>query len=140
MRLISVVMGSSSTASRKAETRSLLNYGFRFYETVRPLEAGIPLTESRVWKGQTEQVVLGVTADTVMTLPRSSAAIERVIEVDAPLEAPLTVGDRVGRIMLSRSGEPVGEVPLEVLQAVEPAGFFARLWDGIVLWFQQLFG
>ena len=75
-----------------------------------------------------------------MTLPRSTAAIEQVIEVDSPLQAPLNVGDRVGRIMLSRSGEPVGEVPLEVLQAVEPSGFFARLWDGIVLWFQQLFG
>ena len=140
MRLISVVMGSSSTASRKAETRSLLNYGFRFFETVRPLEAGMPLAEPRVWKGRAEQVVLGVTADKVMTLPRSNAAIERVIEVDAPLQAPLNVGDRVGRIMLSRSSEPVGEVPLEVLKAVEPAGFFARLWDGIVLWFQQLFG
>ena len=90
-------------------------------------------------KAEAERVALGVTADSV-TLPRSTAAIERVIEVDAPLQAPLNVGDRVGRIMLSRSGEPVGEVPLEVLQAVEPAGFFARLWDGIVLWFQQLFG
>ena len=140
MRLISVVMGSSSAASRKAETRSLLNYGFRFFETVRPLEAGRPLVEPRVWKGKAERVALGVTTDSVMTLPRSTAAIERLIEVDAPLRAPLNVGDRVGRIMLSRSGEPVGEVPLEVLQAVEPAGFFARLWDGIVLWFQQLFG
>jgi D-alanyl-D-alanine carboxypeptidase (penicillin-binding protein 5/6) len=139
MRLISVVMGSSSTASRKAETRSLLNYGFRFFETVRPLEAGTPLVEPRVWKGKAERVALGVTAGSVLTLPRSTAAIERVIEVDAPLKAPLNVGDRVGRILLSRSGEPVGEVPLEVLQAVEPAGFFARLWDGIVLWFQQLF-
>ena len=75
-----------------------------------------------------------------MTLPRSTALIEQIIEVDAPLQAPLSVGDRVGRILLSRSGETVGEVPLDVLQAVEPAGFFARLWDGIVLWFQQLFG
>lgn len=140
MRLISVVMGSSSTASRKAETRSLLNYGFRFFETVRPLEAGRPLAEPRVWKGKAERVALGVTEDAVMTLPRSTALIEQIIEVDAPLQAPLSVGDRVGRILLSRSGETVGEVPLEVLQAVEPAGFFARLWDGIVLWFQQLFG
>ena len=32
MRLISVVMGTDSTSARKRETRSLLNYGFRFYE------------------------------------------------------------------------------------------------------------
>ena len=140
MRLISVVMGSSSTSSRKAETRSLLNYGFRFYETVTPLTAGVALAEDRVWKGQAQQVALGVTSDLVMTLPRSTAEIAPSIEIDAPLIAPLKVGDVVGRVVLTRSGESVGEAPLEVLQAVEPAGFFARLWDTILLWFKQLLG
>ena len=140
MRLISVVMGSSSTSSRKAETRSLLNYGFRFYETVTALTAGAALAEDRVWKGQAQQVALGVTSDLVMTLPRSTAQIVPSIEIDAPLIAPLKVGDVVGKVVLTRSGESVGEAPLEVLQAVEPAGFFARLWDTILLWFQQLLG
>jgi D-alanyl-D-alanine carboxypeptidase (penicillin-binding protein 5/6) len=35
MRLISVVMGTDSANARKRETRSLLNYGFRFYATER---------------------------------------------------------------------------------------------------------
>ena len=140
MRLISVVMGSSSTSSRKAETRSLLNYGFRFYETVTPLTAGAALAEDRVWKGQAQQVALGVTSDLVMTLPRSTAQIVPSIEIDAPLIAPLKVGDVVGKVVLTRSGESEGEAPLEVLEAVEPAGFFARLWDTILLWFQQLLG
>ena len=140
MRLVSVVMGSSSTASRKSETRSLLNYGFRFYETVRPLSADMTLTEDRVWKGQAQQVALGVTKDVVLTLPRSTAQIDLSTEVIKPLVAPLAMGDVVGRVVMTRSGEPVGEVPLEVLQAIEPAGFFARLWDAILLWFQQLLG
>jgi hypothetical protein len=46
----------------------------------------------------------------------------------------------VGRVVLTRAGETVGEAPLEVLEPVEPAGFLARLWDSIVLWFQQLLG
>lgn len=140
MRLVSVVMGSSSTLSRKAETRSLLNYGFRFYETLRPLAPGQALSEERVWKGLSEQVSLGVSGELVLTLPRASAEISTVIEVETPLMAPLVKGDIVGRIVLSRGGEPVAEVPLEVLESVEPAGFFARLWDSLVLWFQGLFG
>ena len=140
MRLVSVVMGSSSTASRKAETRSLLNYGFRFYETLRPLVPGQTLAEERVWKGLSEQVSLGVSDELVLTLPRASADISTAIEVEAPLMAPLVKGDVVGRVLLTRGGEPVAEVPLEVLDAVEPAGFFARLWDSLVLWFQGLFG
>jgi len=140
MRLVSVVMGSSSTASRKAETRSLLNYGFRFYETVRPLPLGESLVEHRVWKGLSEQVSLGINEEVVLTLPRSSAELSQSIEVDAPLLAPLRKGDTVGRVVLSRDGESVADIPLEVLVPVEAAGFFARLWDTIVLWFQSLFG
>ena len=138
MRLVSVVMGSSSTASRKSETRSLLNYGFRFYETIRPLVDQETLTVSRVWKGQVKEASLGVITGPVLTLPRSSADMTPVVEVDAPLVAPLQVGDVVGRVVLTRAGESVAEVPLEVLVAVEPAGFFARLWDAVLLWFQQL--
>ena len=140
MRLVSVVMGSSSTASRKAETRSLLNYGFRFFETLRPLAPEASLSEARVWKGQSKQVALGVTDEVVLTLPRSIASIDTQVEVDEPLVAPLDVNDVVGRVTLLRDGEVVSEVPLRVLQRVEPAGFFARLWDAIVLWFQQLLG
>ena len=140
MRLVSVVMGSSSTASRKAETRSLLNYGFRFFETLRPLTPEASLSEARVWKGQSKQVALGATDEVVLTLPRSTASIDTQIEVDEPLVAPLDVNDVVGRVTLLRDGEVVSEVPLRVLQRVEPAGFFARLWDTIVLWFQQLLG
>ena len=140
MRLVSVVMGSSSTASRKAETRSLLNYGFRFFETLRPLTPDASLSETRVWKGQSKQVALGVTDKVVLTLPRSTASIDTQIEVDEPLVAPLDVNDVAGRVTFLRDGEVVSEVPLRVLQRVEPAGFFARLWDAIVLWFQQLLG
>ena len=127
MRLISVVMGSSSPSSRKVETRSLLNYGFRFFETERSLNAG-----------DVQRVSLGVLEDVVLTLPRSTANLTTEIIVDDPLIAPLAVGDVVGRVMLSRAGELVTEVPLQTLEAVESAGFFARLWDSIVLWFQQL--
>ena len=140
MRLVSVVMGSSSTASRKAETRNLLNYGFRFFETLRPLTPEASLSEARVWKGQSKQVALGVTDEVVLTLPRSTASIDTQIEVDEPLVAPLDVNDVAGRVTFLRDGEVVSEVPLRVLQRVEPAGFFARLWDAIVLWFQQLLG
>ena len=73
-------------------------------------------------------------------MSRSAAQITPSAEIDTPLIAPLKAGDVVGRVVLTRAGESVGEAPLEVLQAVESAGFFARLWDTILLWFQQLLG
>ena len=85
-------------------------------------------------------MALGVTDEVVLTLPRSNVSIDTQIKVDEPLVAPLDVNDVVGQVTLLRGGEVVSEVPLRVLQRVEPAGFFVRLWDSIVLWFQQLLG
>jgi len=72
MRLISVVLGSQSTRSRKAETRSLLNYGFRFYETVEPVTPEVSLGQLRVWKGITDRVDAGVIEPLILTVPRSN--------------------------------------------------------------------
>lgn len=46
MRLISVVMGGKSMKGRDAESKKLLTYGFRFYETVKPLQAGVEFASS----------------------------------------------------------------------------------------------
>jgi len=56
MRLISVVLGSNSTRSRKAETRSLLNYGFRFYQNLEVVTGATSLGRTRVWKGNAEAI------------------------------------------------------------------------------------
>ncbi|MFM1892112.1 MAG: D-alanyl-D-alanine carboxypeptidase, partial [Pseudomonadota bacterium] len=51
MRLVAVVMGTSSENARAKESLSLLNYGFRFFETHRLYAAGDALVRTRVWKG-----------------------------------------------------------------------------------------
>ena len=60
MRLISVVLGSGSESSRVSESQSLLSYGFRFFETVQLYMAGQELAQGTVWKGEMEQVRLGI--------------------------------------------------------------------------------
>jgi D-alanyl-D-alanine carboxypeptidase (penicillin-binding protein 5/6) len=139
MRLISVVLGSQSTRTREAETRSLLNYGFRFYETITPLSAEMALDSARVWKGVREQVDGGVLESVVMTVPRG--ADEPVVDVifDEPLTAPLSRGDQIGTLTVRLGDDVLVEQPLLALTDIEQAGFFARLWDAIVLWFSQLF-
>ena len=52
MRLISVVLGTSSENARARASRNLLNYGFRFYETFKLHESMKVLTEMRIWKGE----------------------------------------------------------------------------------------
>ena len=139
MRLISVVLGSNSTRSRKAETRALLNYGFRFYQNVTPLTAGESLGQTRLWKGTRETVTGGVLSAPTLTMPRSNATIEVVASFADPIMAPLKRGDEIGLVQVFQEGELLFEQPLQVLDDVEAAGFFKRLWDSFKLWFSQLF-
>ncbi len=140
MRLISVVMGTSSTRARKNETRSLLNYGFRFFETSTQFEAGQELEKPRVWKGAIDQVSVGILDETVLTLPRGKKKhLATSVELDPQIIAPLAVGDEVGTVVLSLDGETVFRGPVVALETVEPGGFFARLWDAILMWIASLF-
>lgn len=141
MRLISVVMGTDSTNARKRETRSLLNYGFRFYETARVLEGGEELEKPRVWKGAADYLSVGVADDLLLTLPRGKRkTVIRELVLDDPITAPLAVGDTVGTLTLALDGETLQQVPLVALEALEPGGFFARLWDVVLMWLARLFG
>lgn len=140
MRLISVVMGTSSTKARKNETRSLLNYGFRFFETAEVFGPMQELERPRVWKGQQDSVAVGLVDKTLLTLPRGkSKSLVTTVTLAPQLVAPLAVGDRVGTVTLSVDGETVFESPAVALEAVESGGFFARLWDSIMMWISSLF-
>ena len=140
MRLISVVMGASSTRSRKNETRSLLNYGFRFFETSTLLEAGQELDKPRIWKGQVDHVAVGVLDEAIVTLPRGKQKhLNTEVQLNENLEAPVAKGDEVGVVIMTLDSETVFRGPVVALEAVEAGGFFARLWDMLLMWIASLF-
>ncbi|MCB1841897.1 MAG: D-alanyl-D-alanine carboxypeptidase [Halioglobus sp.] len=140
MRLISVVMGTESKRARKNETRSLLNYGFRFFETSTVFEAMTELESARVWKGKVDQLPVGVIDATVLTLPRGKGKhLVTSVELTEPLVAPLALGDEVGSVTLTLDGETVFHGPLQALADVAQGGFFQRLWDTLMMWIASLF-
>jgi serine-type D-Ala-D-Ala carboxypeptidase (penicillin-binding protein 5/6) len=141
MRLISVVMGTKSTKARKNDTAALFNYGFHFYQTKTAIAAMTELDKPRVWKGQQDYVPVGLLENAVLTLPRGKHDnIETVVALNDEIVAPLAVGDPVGTVTLSLDGEVKFEAPAVALEAVEPAGFFARLWDSVLMFIAELFG
>jgi len=141
MRLISVVMGSFSEQSRASESQSLLNYGFRFFETIQLYQGGNELAQARVWKGEQEQVALGLTDDMFITIPRGRYDdLDARIELQPELKAPLTQGQEVGRIQIFLGDDLVASRSLVTLSGIIPAGFFSRAMDGMRLWMGGLFG
>ncbi len=136
MRLISVVMGTDSERARKVESKKLLNYGFRFFETYTPYKAGEKFVSDRVWMGDIKEVDLGILVDTPITIPRGQRKnIKANFELNKQLIAPLTKGDVVGKVFLQLDGEDIGQYPLVTLQEVNEGGLVDRLMDYVKLQF-----
>lgn len=140
MRLVSAVMGSASESSRASETQTLLNFGFRFFETVQLYQAGQELARARVWKGMTEEVTLGIADELFVTIPRGRYDdLEAQVEMQPQLTAPLAEGVTVGTINVKLDDELVASRDLVTLGSIEEAGFFGSMWDGMKLWADGLF-
>jgi D-alanyl-D-alanine carboxypeptidase (penicillin-binding protein 5/6) len=139
MRLVTVVMGTASERERKVESKKLLNYGFRFFETFTPYNAGEKFASNRIWMGDKEQVDLGILVDTPITIPRGQRKnLKANIELNQQLEAPLAKGAVVGTLFLQLDGEDVSSYPLVALEEVNKGSWFSQLIDYIKLFFASL--
>jgi D-alanyl-D-alanine carboxypeptidase (penicillin-binding protein 5/6) len=140
MRLVAVVMGTKNANARKSESKKLLSYGFRFFETVNPHTAGETFVNEKIWMGDRDTVALGVSEDTYVTLPRGQAKhLKASFVLEKQLEAPISKGDVVGKLYYQLEGDDVAEYPLLALEDVQEGSLFSRLWDYIVLLFKSLF-
>jgi len=136
MRLISVVMGTKSETARKVESKKLLNWGFRFFETITPYNAGDQLANERIWMGSQELIRLGVASNTPITVPRGQAKnLNADFIIKEELRAPIKKGDKVGEVHYSIAEQPIATYDLIALETVDEGGLFSRLIDYIKLLF-----
>ncbi len=140
MRLISVVMGTSSEEARAVESQKLMAYGFRYYQTHPLYKQGQELSRNRVWKGVVDEVGLGIPNDVTITIPRgASGSLEAKISIDSIIEAPIEQGQVLGELHVLLQDKSVYQTDLVALEAVSPSGFFARLWDSLMMFINGLF-
>ncbi|MDX3773644.1 serine hydrolase [Chromatiaceae bacterium AAb-1] len=136
MRLVSVVMGTNNERARQAENKKLLTYGFRFFETFSPYQAGEKFAEQRVWQGDKDQIQLGVLQPTPITIPRGQRRnLQADFTLNQQLVAPITKGQVVGTIYLKLDNNDIAEYPLVALEDIAQGGFFSRIIDYIKMKF-----
>jgi D-alanyl-D-alanine carboxypeptidase (penicillin-binding protein 5/6) len=136
MRLVSVVMGSTSMKARENASASLLGYGFTFYDTKLAVKGGTVLASARVWKGQKDSADLGIKDDLYVTVPRGEAGgIKTATEVQPRIIAPITLDQVLGSVHVVVGNQILATVALHPLQEVPAGGWWRRLIDTIRLWF-----
>lgn len=140
-RLISAVLGGRTYKGREEESKKLLTWGFRFFETAIPLKANIPLINETIWYGKNNTIPLGSLDNVYITVPRGQAANLKVTQQlnDKYLTAPITKGTEVGKMQFILDDKVIAEKPLVALETVDETGFFGSIWDYIKLKFHQWF-
>ncbi|WP_229622597.1 D-alanyl-D-alanine carboxypeptidase family protein [Vibrio parahaemolyticus] len=135
MRLIAVVMGAKSQTVRESESKQLLSYGFRFYDTLMPTAAGTDIANARVWMGQKDELKVGVNRDVYLTLPKGDVnKLKAEVEYNGDLLAPIAQDQVIGTLLYKVDGKVVKETELVALEPVEEGGIFKRIMD----WFKRL--
>lgn len=142
MRLISAVMGGRTFKGRETESKKLLTWGFRFFETVNPLKAGKEFASEPVWFGDNDRASLGVDKDLYLTIPRGRMKDLKASYVlnTTELHAPLQKNQVVGTINFQLDGKTIDQRPLVVLEEIPEGNFFGKIIDYIKLMFHRWFG
>ena len=133
-RLISVVLGTPSPSQRTQDSLALLNYGYRFFDTVTLFGAGEEVQKRPIYGGAQSEVAIGVAEALSVTVPRDAAyAIKLDAEIRSPLRAPIAAGDRLGTLTVTLDDETLMVEPLVATGDVPEGGIFKRLFDAVRL-------
>ena len=107
------VIGAKSSENRFAAAGALFDYAFATFQPVRLTGAGEPVAADwPVLGGDRDAVDLVAHEDASLLLNRQAGQVERRLDVEEPLTAPLSAEETVGSAVFTLGGEEVFSVPL----------------------------
>jgi D-alanyl-D-alanine carboxypeptidase (penicillin-binding protein 5/6) len=131
-RVIVVLIGTHSMQERSDEAAKVLDWAYREFDDYTVAKAGSVLADAPVWMGQEATVPLAVGKDLLVTLPRSAHdKLSAKAVFDGPIQAPITAGQQVGKVVISAPGMADMEVPLVAGKDVPKLGFFGRMFAAL---------
>lgn len=141
-RLIAVVLGTKSATTRRTESKKLLTWGFRFYQDIEPQFSGKELAPLKVWYGSPSAINLTLEDGGVITVPRRQRKqIEHKIYYNHDLEAPVEIGQPVGRVEWYLNDEIIAERALLAKEASVEAPWYKTaidsVWRPVNKWFTE---
>ena len=129
-RLISVILNTHSAQARADQTRTLLGWGFGSFEKVSPFAANAVVGTGKVSFGKADSVSAGLVSPWMLTVPRGTT-VQTTVEIKAGLEAPVTKGAVIGKVVATSNGKAVGEAPLVAQTEVERSGWLLLAWQHV---------
>jgi D-alanyl-D-alanine carboxypeptidase (penicillin-binding protein 5/6) len=136
-RLIMVVAGLPTFNGRITESVRFMDWGFKAWRAVPLFKKGAEVETAAVQGGSALTVPLVAPRNMAMTLPITASDQMKVSVVyNGPLQAPIAKGQQVAELVVRTGDGDTQTMPLVAGAAVEEAGIFGRLWNGL----RSLFG
>lgn len=124
MRLISVVMGEETSELRSKDTVELLDFGFNNYKLKTIFKNDIDLGSAKVNNGKKDYVDLKLIGDVVDLVSKDDEAkYDHKLKIDE-INAPVNVGDVVGKLDLYKNGKKIKSYDITVKESIKKANLF----------------
>lgn len=131
-RLIMVVNGLRNETERAAETKRLLDIGFREFKSYALLKAGDVVGEAEVWAGEVRAVPLSVRQPVTLLMRRASReGLKVVLDYSEPVMPPIARGQELGKLTITAPGVPDMVVPVHAGADVESGGIVTQVKVGL---------
>ena len=139
-RLLTVVLGAPSDASRIAESRKLIDWAFSAYERRKLFEGGKAIQQLTVWKSTVDAIPIGFRDDvTVVSGAASGWDVTTELTLPEPRVGPVAAGDAVGKLRVKRAGNMVYERDVVAMESAPGAPLWKRMWHSVVLFWKGMF-
>ena len=131
MDLIAVVMGAPTSKERFADATKMLDYGFANYGICASLVSEDELAPIPLKKGIKDRVSIGLEDGFSLLMEKSKIAnIEKKITLPNSVNAPVSIGQKIGEAEFFSDGVSVGKcniIAKEDIKAENPWGMFKKI-------------
>ena len=135
-RLVMVVAGLPTFNGRISESVRFMDWGFKAWKAQPLFKKGAVVETAEVQLGSATTVPLIAPQNMAVTLPRTASSNVQVkVVYTGPIKAPIAKGQQVASLIVSAPDMQRQVMPLVAGEAVEEAGFFGRIWAGILSFF-----
>jgi D-alanyl-D-alanine carboxypeptidase (penicillin-binding protein 5/6) len=131
-RLVLALGGLQSETERIAETKRILDWGFRNFTQLTVFEADEVIAEASVYGGITGRVPLKADGPIRILVARDAKeALKARALYQGPLMAPVQEGEKVGVLRIWEGERIIQETPLHTAGSVEQGALHARAVDAL---------
>lgn len=140
-RVVFVISGLDSATARAEEAEAIVKWSFRQFDEKVVAKAGDPIIHAEVWMGRQPTVGLVAPEDLKILLPvLSGKQIAAQVVYTGPIDAPITKGQQLAELVITREGLPDIRLPLVADRDVPVGGFVNRILNAASMLIEQFSG